>query len=116
MQAMSQEPGQPAASEGRDGRGWGGRRPGAGRPAGRKYTPIRGDFDYAREFVSSTMRDESQPLAVRTRCAVVILTQGHRCRSWAGSGRPIDSSSDTAIPGTPGGNPATEGPDGPSPT
>ncbi len=88
-----------ATSPGRpSGRTWGGRRAGAGRKPGGRFAPLRGYLEYARNLVSTIMRDESQPTALRARCARAVLMKG----SWV---KYI-----TDVPSMAGANPG--GPDG----
>jgi hypothetical protein len=60
-------------------RGWGGRRPGAGRKRKGHSTPVTvagadvDDAEYAMEFLAKLMRDETQPVDLRLNAALEIL-------------------------------------------
>ena len=54
------------------GRGWGGRRSGAGRKPRGGFAALKGDLAYAKHLISKVMRDESQPMGLRTRCALAV--------------------------------------------
>jgi hypothetical protein len=58
------------------GSGRGGKRPGSGRPRLGKFRPLPGDREYAKDLLSTLMRDESQEPVLRVRCAVVVLMKG----------------------------------------
>jgi hypothetical protein len=57
-----------------DGRG--GRRAGSGRPPRGKFVPRTGDREYAKDLISSLMRDETQAPILRARCALAIAMKG----------------------------------------
>jgi hypothetical protein len=54
----------------------GGRRSRAGRPRRGVFGTLQGDMDYAKNLISLLMRDHSQPVGLRARCALTILLKG----------------------------------------
>jgi hypothetical protein len=61
----------------------GGRRSKCGRPRRGVFGTLQGDMDYAKNLISLLMRDHSQPVALRARCALAVLLKGEN----RGSGR-----------------------------
>lgn len=53
--------------------GRGGVRPGAGRKPAGYIATSRSDLSYARALVVALMRDETQPMELRARCALAVI-------------------------------------------
>jgi hypothetical protein len=65
-------------------RGWGGRRPGAGRKSKRQSTSVSAaaadvdDAEYAIKFLAKLMRDETQSIDLRLNAALEILDRAEQ--------------------------------------
>jgi len=60
--------------------GRGGHRPGSGRKSSGYIAKGGGDRTYARALLSALMRDDDQPMDVRARAAVALLSAGRGAR------------------------------------
>jgi hypothetical protein len=54
----------------------GGPRSNSGRPRRGTFGALQGDMDYAKNLISLLMRDHSQPVGLRARCALAVLLKG----------------------------------------